>query len=53
MSEPMPDPAPSWHRWLPQDTIDWLLVAIMLLSSIVLLCGFAFVLSFVGAALHA
>jgi hypothetical protein len=28
-----------WRRWLPQDQTDWLLIAIMLLSTAVLLWG--------------
>lgn len=48
----MPDPAPSWHRWLPQDTTERLLIVIMALSSVALPSGLAFVLSFVWAALN-
>jgi hypothetical protein len=28
---------PDWRRWLPQDTTDWLLIAIMMISTAVLL----------------
>lgn len=30
----MPDPAPPpvWHRWLPQDRLDWMLIATAAMS---------------------